>query len=143
MKIQDVEVLTGLDRATIRFYEKEQLLVPERSENGYRNYTDDDVKLLQKVKLLRKLGVSLNTIKQLEQGSELLPEVLYHIKGNPFLWQPDEILLTHKCLLSTAHYLTSHTYSCSRKSLCPQLIACVIIFIQNLGIYKYTPKVDT
>ena len=78
MKIQDIEVLTGLDRATIRFYEKEQLLVPERSENGYRNYTDDDVKLLQKIKLLRKLGVSLNTIKQLEQGSELLPEVLYH-----------------------------------------------------------------
>ena len=76
MKIQDVEARTGLDRATIRFYEKEQLLIPERLENGYRNYTEADVELLQKIKLLRKLGVTLNTIKELEQGSEVLSEVL-------------------------------------------------------------------
>ena len=37
MKIQDVEVRTGLDRATIRFYEKEQILLPQRADNGYRN----------------------------------------------------------------------------------------------------------
>ena len=76
MKIQDVEIKTGLDRATIRFYEKENILTPERAENGYRNYSDADVELLLKIKLLRKLGVNLPTIKALQQGSENLSEVL-------------------------------------------------------------------
>lgn len=76
MKIQDVESRTGLDRATIRFYEKENILTPERAENGYRNYSDADVELLLKIKLLRKLGVNLPTIKALQQGSENLSEVL-------------------------------------------------------------------
>ena len=76
MKIQDVEIKTGLDRATIRFYEKENILTPERAENGYRNYSDADVELLLKIKLLRKLGVNLPTIKALQQGRENLTEVL-------------------------------------------------------------------
>lgn len=76
MKIQDVELLTGLDRATIRFYEKEEILKPKRSENGYRDYTDTDVNLLLKVKLLRKLGVALPAIKNLQEGSTGLFDVL-------------------------------------------------------------------
>ena len=76
MLIQDVERKTGLDRATIRFYEKEELIVPERAENGYRTYGDDDIKLLMKVKLLRQLGVSLPKIKSLQKGSSDFSEVL-------------------------------------------------------------------
>lgn len=69
MLIQDVERRTGLDRATIRFYEKENLVVPIREENGYRTYQEHDVELLLKIKLLRQLGVSLFKIKSLQQGS--------------------------------------------------------------------------
>jgi len=69
MKIQDVEIRTGLDRATIRFYEKEGIVVPEREDNGYRSYSDEDVTLLLKIKLLRQLGLSLFNIKNLQQGS--------------------------------------------------------------------------
>ena len=76
MKIQEVETLTGLDRATIRYYEKEQLLAPERSDNGYRNYSEENVELLQKIKLLRKIGIPLSEIKNLEQGSDCLSDVL-------------------------------------------------------------------
>ena len=70
MLIQDVERRTGLDRATIRFYEKENLVVPIREDNGYRTYQEHDVELLLKIKLLRQLGVSLFKIKSLQQGSE-------------------------------------------------------------------------
>ena len=38
MKIQELESRTGLDRATIRFYEQEGLVVPQRNpENGFGN----------------------------------------------------------------------------------------------------------
>ena len=76
MWIQDVEKGTGLDRATIRFYEKEGLITPGRSENGYRSYSEDDVGFLLKVKLLRQLGVSLLKIKNLQQGSGDFSSVL-------------------------------------------------------------------
>lgn len=76
MRIQDLELLIGMDRATIRFYEKEGLISPIREENGYRCYSNEDLQLLQKVKLLRKLGVSLQKIKALQQGSEDFSDVL-------------------------------------------------------------------
>ncbi len=76
MKIQDVESKTGLDRATIRFYEKEGLVIPVRQENGYRIYSIADVQLIQKIKLLRHLGVSLSKIKSLQHGDSDLPQIL-------------------------------------------------------------------
>lgn len=69
MKINDLERKTGLERATIRFYEKEGMITPVRYENGYRDYSDADMQQLQKIKLLRQLGMSLQKIKSLQQGS--------------------------------------------------------------------------
>ena len=69
MLIRDLEYKTGLDRATIRYYEKESLIVPIRKENGYREYTDEHLACLLKIKLLRQLGMSLDTIKELQQGT--------------------------------------------------------------------------
>ena len=39
MLIQELEVKSGLPRATIRYYEKEGFLNPGRLENGYRVYS--------------------------------------------------------------------------------------------------------
>lgn len=68
MLILDVERVTGMDRATIRFYEKEKIIVPARAENGYRFYSDADIEILLKVKLLRQLDFSLWRIKELQKG---------------------------------------------------------------------------
>lgn len=68
MKIQELEQKTGLDRATIRFYEREKLIIPRRMENGYREYSEDDVNQLMKIKLLRQLDMSLEKIRQIQQG---------------------------------------------------------------------------
>lgn len=68
MNIQEVEGRTGLSRANIRFYEKEGLIAPERQENGYRNYSQDDVEALLRIKLLRELGFSLQAVGQVQRG---------------------------------------------------------------------------
>ncbi|MBQ8237032.1 MAG: MerR family transcriptional regulator [Oscillospiraceae bacterium] len=70
MRIQELERQVGIERATIRFYEKEGLITPERSENGYRDYSDADAAELQRIKLLRELCVSLDTIRNLQAGKE-------------------------------------------------------------------------
>lgn len=76
MRIQELERKTGLDRATIRFYEKESLICPERSENGYRMYSEADAVHLGKIKLLRQLGMSIDQIRNIQQGSGDLGTIL-------------------------------------------------------------------
>ena len=67
MKINEVELLVGVTRRNIRFYEKEGLLTPARnSQNGYRDYSDAEVAELKRIKLLRKLGVPLDEIRRLQ-----------------------------------------------------------------------------
>ena len=77
MKINEVETLVGISKKNIRFYEAEGLLHPKRnSENGYRSYDNDDVDMLRKIKVLRKLGLPLEEIRSLQQGKLTIPDAL-------------------------------------------------------------------
>ena len=70
MKINEVEALVGITRKNIRFYETEGLLSPRRnSQNGYRDYGEAEVETLRRIKLLRKLGVPLEEIRQMQRGA--------------------------------------------------------------------------
>ena len=62
MTISEVERRCGMERANIRFYEREGLLAPERRENGYREYTEENVQTLLRIRLLRSLRVPLEEI---------------------------------------------------------------------------------
>lgn len=72
MTIKEVEQKLGVPRATIRFYEKQNLIKPEREDNVYRNYSDEDVAVLKKVIIFRKLGLSVQEIKTLFEDGSLL-----------------------------------------------------------------------
>lgn len=74
MNIAEAERRAGLSRANIRFYEKEGLLTPTRGENGYRDYTEDNVQTLRKIMLLRRLRLSVPDIRAIESGEKALPE---------------------------------------------------------------------
>ena len=76
MKINELESLLGITRGTIRFYEREGLVHPERKGNGYRDYSERDVKRLQSILVLRKIGVSMAEIRDLIDASESLDDVL-------------------------------------------------------------------
>ena len=70
MKINEVKALVGITKKNIRFYESEGLLTPRRnSENGYRDYGEGDVSALRRIKLMRKLGLPLEEIRQMLSGT--------------------------------------------------------------------------
>ena len=70
MKINEVEALVGITKKNIRFYEAEGLLAPRRnSDNSYRDYGEAEVETLRRIKLLRKLGVPLEDIRQMLSGA--------------------------------------------------------------------------
>ena len=76
MTIKEVERILEIPRATVRYYEKEKLFKPQREKNGYRDYSDEDVELLKKIIVLRKIGISVEDIEALFYGSKTLAEAL-------------------------------------------------------------------
>ena len=71
MKINEVEALVGITKKNIRFYEEKGLLSPRRnSENGYRDYGQEEVDALQRIKLMRKLGVPIEEIRRMQEGAQ-------------------------------------------------------------------------
>ena len=69
MKINEVEKVTGITSSNIRYYEKKELLVPQRgNENNYRLYDTDDIERLKQIKILRMMGISISDIKDIFDG---------------------------------------------------------------------------
>ncbi len=69
MRINKVEELVGITKKNIRFYEEKGLLTPARNaENGYREYSEDDIAVLQKIKLFRQLSIPIEEILKLQEG---------------------------------------------------------------------------
>lgn len=68
MTVKELEARTGLDRATVRYYEKEGLIKPRRLPNGYRDYSEEDALALEKIVLLRRLDLPLEDIRRVQSG---------------------------------------------------------------------------
>ena len=82
MKINEVEQKVGITKKNIRFYEQEGLLKPDRNaQNGYREYSEEDLLLLQKIKLLRKLSIPIEEIRKIKTGVLTMEDALrrHHI----------------------------------------------------------------
>ena len=66
MKIGQLSKTSGCSVQTIRYYEREGLLLsPERSDGNFRLYNDSALKQLEFVKHCRSLDIPLNDIKRL------------------------------------------------------------------------------
>lgn len=76
MRVKELEKMFGVTRANIRFYEKEGLLNPERAENGYRDYDNEDVERIKKIILFRKLGISIPEIKKILNKENTLSDIV-------------------------------------------------------------------
>ena len=77
MTIKEVEQITGLPRSNIRFYEKEKLINPTRNtSNGYREYSEEDIKTIKKVAYLRTLGISVDDIRRLSSKEANLYDIV-------------------------------------------------------------------
>lgn len=65
MKISELSKLTGIKKETIRYYESIGLLTPDRNINGYRKYTEQELKDLSFILKLKRLSIPLNEVKML------------------------------------------------------------------------------
>ncbi|MGE7183962.1 MerR family transcriptional regulator [Peribacillus sp. NPDC006672] len=69
--INKVGELTGVTVRTLRYYDEIGLLKPaSKTEGGHRLYTNDEIKKLQQVQFLKKIGFPLHEIKNMLASSE-------------------------------------------------------------------------
>ncbi len=65
MNIGGVAERSGLSTKTIRYYEEIGLVIPDRQDNGYRDYAMGDLHTLQFVQRARSLGFSVEECRKL------------------------------------------------------------------------------
>ena len=77
--IKEVADILGLSASTIRYYDKQGLLpFVERSDSGYRMFSEDDLGLLRMIECLKKTNMPIKEIRQftqwLQQGDASLKQ---------------------------------------------------------------------
>lgn len=76
MKTNEVEKRLGISKQSILFYEKEGLVHPKRDESNYRDYDEQDIQILQMIKLLRGMDISIDDIRLVLSGEKSFSESL-------------------------------------------------------------------
>lgn len=59
--------LTNIGIHALRYYEKEQLMLPARKDNGRRVYTDSDIRWIEFIKRLKDTGMTIKDIQKYAQ----------------------------------------------------------------------------
>ncbi|GMA15927.1 MerR family transcriptional regulator [Deinococcus metallilatus] len=62
-RVGEVAARLGLTLRTLKYYEELGLVTPQRSGSRYRLYSEADVERLERVRRMRALGLSLETIR--------------------------------------------------------------------------------
>ncbi|MEH7347893.1 MerR family transcriptional regulator [Gottfriedia acidiceleris] len=91
-KIDDVAKECGLTKRSIRYYEEIGLISPpERSEGGFRLYSDFHIERLKKIMNVRDvLGFSLQEVQEYMAISEAYEEFRLHYRENREKMNEDE-----------------------------------------------------
>lgn len=77
MRINEVMKETGLTKKAIYYYENEGLIKPQKDpDNNYRNYTEEEVRKLIVVNILRRLDVPIKAISDIVKNSVPMKDVL-------------------------------------------------------------------
>lgn len=64
MLIKEVCTQCGLTRKAVEYYEEQGLINPVTLENGYRDFSADNIERLKKTAILRRLNLSIEEIKE-------------------------------------------------------------------------------
>ncbi|UOQ45781.1 MerR family transcriptional regulator [Halobacillus salinarum] len=68
--------IVSVTTSTLRYYEKEGLLTPQRDENNLRKFTDSDIGWVKFLLHLKNSGMSMTELKQYTQWREIGDETL-------------------------------------------------------------------
>ncbi|CAM3287057.1 MULTISPECIES: MerR family transcriptional regulator [Paenibacillus] len=62
MHISELSDKTGVSLRSLRYYEEKELLHPDRSANGYRQYAESDIERVRLIQMYFGLGLTVKEI---------------------------------------------------------------------------------
>lgn len=62
--VKQVSELLNIPKDTLIYYDKLDIVKPQRGDNGYRYYSDDDINDLKYVEVMKNIEYSLDEIRQ-------------------------------------------------------------------------------
>lgn len=77
MLINEVAKLCNLTKKAVEYYTEQGLVCPNILENGYRDFTEQNLEILKQIALYRKLGLSVYEIKTVFLSPNKLKNILY------------------------------------------------------------------
>ena len=77
MLINEVAKKCDITKKAIQYYVSQGVIAPTVLENGYSDFSEEDVNVLKKVVLYRRLGLSVPEIKRVLQDQNDVKEILY------------------------------------------------------------------
>ena len=80
LKIKELENTLSISRSNIRFYEKQGLFSPERKDNNYREYTEQDIEVLKEIIIYRKMGFTVEEIKLIQNDELPFSEAMANVQ---------------------------------------------------------------
>lgn len=86
--IKKASEISGVSVRTLHHYDEIGLLSPQKDENGYRYYSEEDMSILQTILFYKYLGFSLKQIKELINHDG--KEITFHLKKQLILMQKEK-----------------------------------------------------
>ena len=77
MLLNEIIKEVGMTKRAVKYYEEKGLLTVNKDNNGYRNYSKQDVDTLKKISVYRKLGIGIKDIQKLLKTDN--KSILLHI----------------------------------------------------------------
>lgn len=92
MNSKEVANLTGVSIRTLHYYEELGLLHPQRSPgNDYREYSEEDLDLLQQILFFKACGFSLQRIREIMQSEDFDREEAFLLQKKALLFEKERI----------------------------------------------------
>lgn len=129
--IGELAELAGVSTKTLRVYERKGLLLPERNaDNQYRMYTEEAVRKLEQIQLMKYLGFSLDQIEVFLSRNQTIGR--------------EEMLRTQKRLLEKKRAQLDSVIACVDRAIaeCREEVAENEAFLHNLGSIVKNQKAD-
>ena len=77
MLINEAARKCGITKKAVQYYVEQGLVDPKVLENGYRDFSEEDTKVLKRVVLYRKLGLSIREIRRVLEDRREISGIFY------------------------------------------------------------------
>ena len=99
--------IAGLTAPTLRYYEKEKLIIPHRDNAGRRYYTNADISWIEFIKRLKETGMPIKEIQKyavlraegdgtMSERLSLLEKHLTYVEAEKAKWEANLLKLKEK-----------------------------------------------